>query len=124
MIVSRGSVAALGLAALLGGCAVEAAPHGLGAQSLKASDPDPTPVRANGVVGQVTAESRYGHGTVSGPVRRGARNLEVQLPGGTWVDCGRNCGDALRRETIDFWENHAGPRDAGADGPGYFIWRR
>ena len=74
----------------------------------------------------VTAESRYGGATVSGPVRQAANNrLEVRLPGGTWVDCHQSCRDTLRRETVDFWQNHgAGPRDAGTDGPGYFIWRR
>ena len=74
----------------------------------------------------VTAESRYGSATVSGPVRQTAnRHLEVRLPGGTWVDCHNSCSETLRRETVDFWQNHGGgPRDAGPDGPGYFIWRR
>lgn len=62
--------------------------------------------------GFVTAESRYGHGTVSGPVRVGrAGNREVRLPGGTWISCGRSCSETLRVESIDFWENKGGGRD-------------
>jgi hypothetical protein len=61
--------------------------------------------------GFVTAESRFGHGTVSGPVRVArAGSYEVQLPGGTWIPCGRSCRDTLRIESVDFWENKgAGP---------------
>jgi len=60
----------------------------------------------------VTAESRFGHGTVSGPVRPGSRGgREVMMPGGTWISCGRSCAETLRVETVDFWENRgAGPR--------------
>lgn len=76
-------------------------------------------------VGVVTAESRYGPQTISGPVRRAGHRLEVRLPGGTWIDCHLSCADALRRETIDFWQNHNGNRNGGSgDGPGYFLWRR
>lgn len=54
----------------------------------------------------VTAESRFGHGTVSGPVRFArAGSREVMLPGGTWVSCTRSCAETLRVESIDFWEN-------------------
>jgi hypothetical protein len=61
--------------------------------------------------GYVTAESRFGHGTVSGPVRLArAGNYEVRLPGGTWVSCSRSCAETLRVESVDFWENKgAGP---------------
>jgi hypothetical protein len=114
------AVTVVGLAALLGGCAVQAAPSHLGGAPLKA-EPLSKEVRADGTVGQVTIDSRYGHGTVSGPVRRGARNLEVRLPGGSWVDCGKDCGETLRRQSVDFWENHG--RD-GRDGPDYLSWRR
>ena len=56
----------------------------------------------------VTAESRFGHGTVSGPVRAGrAGSREVRLPGGTWIACGRSCAETLRVESIDFWETKA-----------------
>jgi hypothetical protein len=54
----------------------------------------------------VYAESRFGHGTVSGPVRPGPRGgYEVRMPGGTWIPCGRCCSETLRVETVDFWEN-------------------
>ncbi len=73
--------------------------------------------RANYVV----AESRWGHGTVSGPVRPGARGWQVRLPGGTWVDCVRNnCSETLRLETVDVFERMQ-QRDGG---PNYFRWER
>lgn len=56
--------------------------------------------------GVVVAESRFGHDTVSGPVRIArAGNREVRLPGGTWLSCTRSCAETLRVESIDFWEN-------------------
>jgi hypothetical protein len=79
-----------------------------------------------GSPGFVTAESHYGNGTVTGPVRRTAQGrLEVRLPGGTWIECGLSCADTLRRETVDFWRNHGGggPRAGGSDGPGYFRFK-
>jgi hypothetical protein len=58
----------------------------------------------------VVAESRFGHGTVSGPVRLTRTGREVRLPGGTWIPCGRSCSETLRVESVDFWENRgAGP---------------
>lgn len=76
-------------------------------------------------VGMVTAESRYGPREIAAPVRRGRYGLEVRLPGGSWVDCRDSCSEVLRRETIDFWENHGSTRSSpGNDGPGYFLWRR
>lgn len=69
-------------------------------------------------VGYVVAESQWGHGTVSGPVRRGPRGWQVRLPGGTWINCVRSCTQTLRQQTVDFWETNTGqPRDGG---PGYF----
>jgi hypothetical protein len=75
-------------------------------------------------LGYVTAESRYGHGQpVRGPVRRGSHGrLEVRLPGGTWMECGRSCSDTLRRETVDFWRANRTPGNSG-DGPGYIQFR-
>lgn len=72
--------------------------------------------------GVVMAESEHGHGSISGPVRTGPHGrLEVGLPGGTWVECGRSCRDTLRRETVDFWENHGTPQ--GGEGVGYLrFW--
>ena len=75
--------------------------------------------------GWVTAESRYGSQTISGPVRRAGNAYEVRLPGGTWIDCHLCCSEALRRETIDFWQNHSGRGNGEpGDGTGYFLWRR
>ena len=71
----------------------------------------------------VTAESRYGHGTVSGPVRRSDRGrAEVRLPGGTWIECGRSCSETLRRESIDFWDSRDGRNANNIDGPAYLRW--
>ena len=67
---------------------------------------------ANGPTGEVFAESRFGHGTVSGPVRAARHGREVRLPGGTWIDCARSCSETLRTESVDFWEN----KGAGAAG--------
>jgi hypothetical protein len=72
--------------------------------------------------GYVTAESRYGGGTVTAPARLGPNGRpQIRLPGGTWIDCRQTCSDTLRRETVDFWQS----RDTyGPDGPGYlhFSW--
>jgi hypothetical protein len=56
--------------------------------------------------GYVTAESRFGNGIVSGPVRPARYGWEVRLPGGTWVGCRRSCSETLRVETVDFWEGN------------------
>ena len=69
----------------------------------------------------VVAESHWGKGTVSGPVRPGRHGWQVRLPGGTWIDCVRSCSDTLRRQTLDFFESN-GPQSRD-DGPGYFRWR-
>lgn len=59
--------------------------------------------------GFVVAESRFGNGTVSGPVRQTSVGWQVRLPGGTWVHCRRSCSETLRVETVDFWQaNGAG----------------
>ena len=71
----------------------------------------------------VTAESRYGGSSITAPVRNGPKGrLEVRLPGGTWLECGRSCSDTLRRETVDFWADRGRPQ-GGGDGPGYFSFR-
>lgn len=56
--------------------------------------------------GFVVAHSRFGNGSVSGPVRQVRSGLEVRLPGGTWVGCRASCSETLRVETVDKWENH------------------
>ncbi|MEZ5844067.1 MAG: hypothetical protein R3D27_10115 [Hyphomicrobiaceae bacterium] len=53
----------------------------------------------------VVAESRFGHGTVSAPVRMTSKGPQVRLPGGTWIYCRRSCTETLRVESVDFWEN-------------------
>ncbi|HWB45656.1 MAG TPA: hypothetical protein VG900_09470 [Hyphomicrobiaceae bacterium] len=70
--------------------------------------------------GYVTAESRYGGGTITAPVRP-ARNgrAEVRLPGGTWIECRFSCRDTLRRETVDFWKSREWPYGSAGDGVGY-----
>lgn len=53
------------------------------------------------------AASRYGNGTVSGPVRQTRTGYEVRLPGGTWTACRRSCSETLRVETVDFFETNS-----------------
>lgn len=62
-------------------------------------------------LGVVVAESEFGHGRVSGAVRRSSTGLEVRLPGGNWVPCGRRCSETLRVQTVDFWEWQSGITD-------------
>ena len=117
----RQMIICLGAGMALAGCATAVATDDISYVGNKRS-PD-------GIIGQVTAESRYGTATVSGPVRRISRDrLEVRLPGGTWVECARSCSDTLRRETVDFWQNHGGGGRGGPssneDGPGYLILKR
>jgi hypothetical protein len=64
--------------------------------------------RYSGTDGVVVAESRFGHGTVSGPVRAARFGREVRLPGGTWEACRRSCSETLRVSTVDFWETQSG----------------
>ena len=63
--------------------------------------------------GFVTAESRFGNGTVSGPVRRAEKGWQVRLPGGTWEYCRRSCSETLRVETVDRWEGKLGNGSVG-----------
>jgi hypothetical protein len=58
----------------------------------------------SGIVGHVQTCSRYGNGCTSAPVRRGRNGYEYRLPGGTWIECRRNCRRALREDSVDFWE--------------------
>lgn len=74
--------------------------------------------RPYGDAGYVVAESWWGKGTVSGPVRRGPVGWQVRLPGGTWINCERSCAQTLRQQSVDFWESN-GPQ-AKDSGPGYF----
>ncbi|MEQ1694563.1 MAG: hypothetical protein ABL901_01865 [Hyphomicrobiaceae bacterium] len=54
--------------------------------------------------GVVIAHSKWGNGTVSGPVRYTSVGRQVRLPGGTWEHCKRSCTETLRVATVDFWE--------------------
>lgn len=67
-------------------------------------------------IGYVTAESRYGNGTVRAPVRQAEFGRQVRLPGGNWLYCERSgllpgnrrpCTETLRRESVDFWETQS-----------------
>lgn len=76
---------------------------------------------ADQLAGYVTARSESSTRTVSGPVRYGRHGLQVQLPGGTWIDCVKSCSETLRLNTVDFWESEAsGNRNATTFGPGLF----
>jgi hypothetical protein len=39
----------------------------------------------------------------TGPIRDTALGREVQLPGGSWIDCAGDCREKLRKRTVDFW---------------------
>jgi hypothetical protein len=54
----------------------------------------------------VTAVSRFGNGSVSGPVRVTDVGYQVRLPRGTWVYCRTSCSETLRVETVDIFENN------------------
>ena len=58
------------------------------------------------ILGYVTVNSFYNPGTVTGPIRQGRLGLQVRLPGGTWLYCERTCGDTLRDNTLDFWNQY------------------
>jgi hypothetical protein len=34
----------------------------------------------------------------------GFETTEIQLPGGTWIDCRRDCAETVRTEHTDFWD--------------------
>jgi hypothetical protein len=64
------------------------------------------PVSAvEGRVGTVKACSAVMTGKcATGAVRNTAYGKQVQLPGGTWVDCAGDCSRKLRKQTVDFWQ--------------------
>lgn len=63
----------------------------------------------------VTAQSRYGNGSLTAPVRPYPLGWQVRLPGGAWIDCARDCADTLRRESLDFWETQREESDGDGD---------
>jgi hypothetical protein len=69
----------------------------------------------------VYAESWYGFKRVVAPVRRVPLGDQVQLPGGTWVDCEFSCEYTLRRQSLDFWTEQGAGGNSQAS-PGYFRW--
>lgn len=54
----------------------------------------------------VTADSRFGNGSVTGAVRPSQNGWEVQLPSGDWVGCRRSCEETLRVQTVDIFETN------------------
>ena len=56
--------------------------------------------------GYVVAESRHGHGSVSGAVRSTRLGPQVQMPSGRWAYCRRSCSETLRVHTVDITESH------------------
>lgn len=62
----------------------------------------------------VVAESRFGNGTIVGPVRRTRVGWQVRTPGGSWLACERSCSETLRVNTVDFWQNRDGAGDNAA----------
>lgn len=54
--------------------------------------------------GYVTAESRFGNGSITAPVREARNGYQVRLPRGNWVYCRRSCAETLRVETVDLLE--------------------
>lgn len=95
----------------------------LGAIGLSALAPaaDAAPRNRYDRGGYVVAESRWGHGTVTGAVRPGPRGWQVQTPGGSWIDCVRNrCAETLRMKTVDIFE----VMENKDGGPNYFRFER
>jgi hypothetical protein len=116
----RHTLPVLAMATLLGACSVGVDDRSSLGARLTADQPVEPAAYRGGAGGTVTAESRYGTGTVSGPTRIGPKGRpEVRLPGGTWIECVRSCSDTLRRESIDFWQSRGGRNDP-VDGPAYF----
>lgn len=77
----------------------------MGGAVLTASLPGAAEARPRGeVVGHVKTCSTYGNGCTTAPVRRGRNGYEFRMPGGTWIECRQDCRQALRQETVDFWE--------------------
>jgi len=80
--------------------------------------------------GYVTAESEFGNGTITAPVRQTRKGPQVRLPGGNWVYCERTCAHTLRLKTVDFWQSEEGAGGKGAltEQPGlldrWLNWQR
>jgi len=115
MRMSKARPVIVGLAAIAGMFSLHAAVIGRAeAQTITYNPVRPGPPKGDVVI----AHSRWGHGSVSGPVRRTPNGWEVRLPRGTWIPCKRSCSEELRFATVDFWETQG--RSAPDGGPGYF----
>lgn len=62
----------------------------------------------------VTSCSRYGNGCRTVAVRSGRNGLEYRSPGGSWIECRRDCREAVREDVIDFWETLREKSPAGS----------
>ena len=71
----------------------------------------------------VRAESQYGHGSVSAPVRYTSKGPQIRLPGGSWLYCDHLCSETLRLATVDFWESESADRATGDGGCGLLTCR-
>lgn len=76
------------------------------AASLLAAPFQVAPSEARSIRGghRVTVCSEHGRGCLEAPVRRGAKEWEVRMPGGTWIGCKRDCRRTLREEALDYFE--------------------
>lgn len=73
----------------------------LAAAALLAATPSADAGRRGRVV---TVCSWYGNGCYSAPVRKAPMTHQMRLKHGTWIDCNGDCRQALREQTVDFWE--------------------
>jgi hypothetical protein len=76
--------------------------------SITASDPVMADMlsRKEIAAGLVTACSTNGHhACYTARLVRGPMGPKLRLKGGTLMDCEGDCRDALRRATVDFWDD-------------------
>ena len=77
----------------------------VGGAALSAALPNTADAQSRGrIVGYVKTCSTYGNGCTTAPIRRGRNGYEFRLPGGTWIECRADCRNALREDSVDFWE--------------------
>lgn len=103
MVSVRSARLMVGSAVLIGLLATSATAGGLGIRRSYGT---------NGLDrGYVVAESRFGNGSVTAPVRMTRLGPQVRHPGGAWIYCRRSCSETLRVETVDIFEAQAGYGD-------------
>lgn len=71
----------------------------------------------------VHAESHYGSGRISAPIRYNSKGPQIRLPGGNWIYCDHTCSETLRLATVDFWQSQAANHDDGDGGCGLITCR-